>query len=115
LRAAAGLAGTDPRVWAACGTLWAELGQFERAVADFQSARARSAQAVDWHHLARHLTRAANAAEAFGRLDERDVLRQHAVEAVGTAKAAGMSIADQLREGPDLDSIRDLPEFKSLQ
>jgi tetratricopeptide (TPR) repeat protein len=112
LQAAADLAGADPHAWAARGALLGELGQFERAIADFQSASERSTVAADWHDLARHLARAAGCAEAFGRLAERDLMRKQAIAAVRHAKTAGMTIADQLRAGPELESIRDVPEFK---
>jgi hypothetical protein len=58
------------------------------------------------------LARAAGCAEAFGRLAERDLMRKQAIAAVRHAKTAGMTIADQLRAGPELESIRDVPEFK---
>ena len=59
----------------------------------------------------RRLARAATSAETFQRRSERDAFRQQAIESMRQAQAAGKTIADQLRDGPELDSLRNLPEF----
>ncbi len=90
LQEAVDLAGGDPRIWAARGTLLAELQQFERASADFRSAQTKCTLAADWHDLARRLADAAKAAESFDRLLERDEFRKQTLEAVRLAKEAGV-------------------------
>jgi serine/threonine protein kinase/Tfp pilus assembly protein PilF len=113
LQMAVKLARTDPEIWAARGAVYAEVGQFARSSADFQRARENVKSGAQWQALRRHLTSAAHAAESAGCLSERDTFRKLAAEAERTAKAVGVTILDQLGDGPARESIRALPELKT--